>query len=41
MIPFLDLKSLNAGHRAKLIETCTKLIDSGWYIQENECKISK
>ncbi|TLS71840.1 DegT/DnrJ/EryC1/StrS family aminotransferase [Aliarcobacter thereius] len=38
MIPFLDLKGLNAQYRADLIEACTKVIDSGWYIQGNECK---
>lgn len=38
MIPFLDLKGLNALYRAELIEACTKVIDSGWYIQGNECK---
>ena len=38
MIPFLDLKGLNAQYRAELIEACTRVIDSGWYIQGNECK---
>ena len=38
MIPFLDLKGLNAQYRAELIEACTKVIDSGWYIQGNECQ---
>ncbi len=38
MIPFLDLKGLNAQHRDELIEACTRVIDSGWYIQGNECK---
>ena len=38
MIPFLDLKGLNAQYRAELIEACTKVIDSGWYVQGNECK---
>src|SRR5574344_1078816 len=38
MIPFLDLKGLNAQHRNELIEACTRVIDSGWYIQGNECK---
>ena len=32
MIPFLDLKSINAQSRSELIEACTKVIDSGWYI---------
>ncbi|MCB4205441.1 DegT/DnrJ/EryC1/StrS family aminotransferase [Deferribacterales bacterium Es71-Z0220] len=38
MIPFLDLKALNAQYRAELIAACTRVIDSGWYIQGNECK---
>ena len=38
MIPFLDLKGLNAQYRAELIDACTKVIDSGWYIQGNECQ---
>lgn len=38
MIPFLDLKNLNAQYRAELLEVCTRVIDSGWYIQGNECK---
>jgi dTDP-4-amino-4,6-dideoxygalactose transaminase len=38
MIPFLDLKGINAQYRAELIDACTKVIDSGWYIQGNECK---
>ena len=38
MIPFLDLKGLNTQYRAELIEACTKVIDSGWYVQGNECK---
>ena len=36
MIPFLDLKSINAQYRAELIEACTNVIDSGWYVQGNE-----
>ena len=36
MISFLDLKSINAQHRAELIEVCTRVIDSGWYIGGNE-----
>ncbi len=38
MIQFLDLKKINAQYRKELIEACTKVIDSGWYIQGNECK---
>jgi dTDP-4-amino-4,6-dideoxygalactose transaminase len=38
MIPFLDLKSINAQYKAELIEACTRVIDSGWYIQGDECK---
>ena len=33
MIPFLDLKKINAQYRDELVETAIKVIDSGWYIQ--------
>lgn len=36
MIPFLDLQKMNAQYRAELIEACTNVIDSGWYIQGKE-----
>lgn len=36
MIPFLDLKGINAQYRDELIAACTKVIDSGWYIMDNE-----
>jgi len=39
MIPFLDLKALNAQYRAELIEACTRVIDSGWYIRGRECEL--
>jgi dTDP-4-amino-4,6-dideoxygalactose transaminase len=38
MISFLDLKGLNTQYKAELIEACSRVIDSGWYIQGNECK---
>ncbi|TYB33260.1 MAG: DegT/DnrJ/EryC1/StrS family aminotransferase [Flexistipes sinusarabici] len=38
MIPFLDLKGINAQYRDELKEACNRVIDSGWYIQGNECK---
>lgn len=38
MIPFLDLKSLNTQYSAELLEACTRVIDSGWYIHGNECE---
>jgi len=38
MIPFLDLKGINAQYRSDLIAACTKVIDSGWYIQGKECE---
>lgn len=38
MIPFLDLKGINTQYRAELIEACTRVIDSGWYVQGNEHK---
>ncbi|MBL4608247.1 MAG: DegT/DnrJ/EryC1/StrS family aminotransferase [Pseudomonadales bacterium] len=34
--PFLDLKSINAAYRDELIEVCTRVIDSGWYILGEE-----
>lgn len=36
MIPFLDLKNINAQYRADLIEAATRVIDSGWYIHGKE-----
>ena len=38
MIPFLDLKKINAQYKSKLVDTCTKIIDSGWYIHGTFCK---
>lgn len=36
MIPFLDLKNINQQYREQLIEVCTRVIDSGWYIGGRE-----
>lgn len=36
MIPFLDLKQMNAQYRQELIDACTRVIDSGWYIMGKE-----
>ena len=36
MIPFLDLKAINAQYRDELVDACTRVIDSGWYINGNE-----
>lgn len=36
MIPFLDLKNINQQYRAKLIDACTRVVDSGWYIGGSE-----
>ncbi|MFW1911293.1 DegT/DnrJ/EryC1/StrS family aminotransferase [Acinetobacter ursingii] len=36
MIPFLDLKGINQQYRAELVEACTRVIDSGWYIGGKE-----
>lgn len=33
MIPFLDLKAVNARYRDELIQAATQVIDSGWYIR--------
>ena len=36
MIPFLDLKGINARYRDEMIQAATRVIDSGWYIQGSE-----
>jgi dTDP-4-amino-4,6-dideoxygalactose transaminase len=38
MIPFLDLKAINAQYRDELVAAATRVIDSGWYIQGTEVK---
>ena len=38
MIPFLDLKALNAQYADEMKAACERVIDSGWYIQGGECK---
>lgn len=38
MIPFLDLKSINAQYREELIQAVTDVIDSGWYLQGTQTK---
>ena len=38
MIPFLDLKGINAQYREELIQAATNVIDSGWYIQGTQVK---
>ncbi|MDP5030881.1 DegT/DnrJ/EryC1/StrS aminotransferase family protein [Paraglaciecola sp.] len=38
MIPFLDLKQINAVYRQELIAAATRVIDSGWYIHGEEVK---
>ena len=38
MIPFLDLKAINAQYKDELMEACERVIDSGWYIQGSEHK---
>lgn len=38
MIPFLDLKTINAQYRDELTKACARVIDSGWYIQGAEVK---
>lgn len=36
MIPFLDLKAINAQYRDELVLAATRVIDSGWYINGSE-----
>lgn len=38
MISFLDLKKINARYKSELLNACERVIESGWYIQGNECK---
>lgn len=38
MIPFLNLKDINAKLRDELLEACARVIDSGWYIAGNELR---
>ncbi|MCK7551557.1 DegT/DnrJ/EryC1/StrS family aminotransferase [Marinobacter goseongensis] len=38
MVPFLDLKAINAKYREELVAAATRVIDSGWYIQGIEVK---
>lgn len=38
MIPFLDLKKVNARNRDELLEAAARVIDSGWYVQGGEVK---
>lgn len=36
MIPFLDLKKINAQYQTELKEACARVIDSGWYLMGKE-----
>jgi dTDP-4-amino-4,6-dideoxygalactose transaminase len=36
MIPFLDIKAINQLNRTELINTFTKVLDSGWYVHGKE-----
>jgi len=38
MIPFLNLKEINARYRSEMIEAFTRVLDSGWYILGEEVK---
>ena len=38
MIPFLDLKGINARYRDEMIQAASRVIDSGWYIQGSEVR---
>lgn len=38
MLPFLDLKKINNQYRSELIESFTRVLDSGWYILGEEVK---
>jgi len=36
MIPFLDLKQINAQYKKELKKACARVIDSGWYLMGKE-----
>lgn len=36
MMPFLDLQAVNRQYREELIQACTRVIDSGWYVTGRE-----
>ena len=38
IVPFLDLKAINAQYRDELVVAATRVIDSGWYIHGTEVK---
>ncbi len=38
VVPFLDLRKINALLRDEIIDACTRVVDSGWYIQGSEVK---
>ncbi|MFJ4257106.1 DegT/DnrJ/EryC1/StrS family aminotransferase [Pseudomonas monteilii] len=38
MVKFLDLQGVNAQYRQALIDACTEVIDSGWYIMGEKLK---
>lgn len=39
MIPFLDLKLINAQYQKSIISTTSSVIESGWYIRGKRCEI--
>ncbi len=39
MIPFLDLKKINAQYQSELKEACARVIDSGWYLMGKELEV--
>ena len=38
-VPFLNLKEINAQYQQELKEACNRVIESGWYIQGEECRL--
>src|SRR5262245_28667563 len=38
MIPFLNLKAINAAHRAEIMDAIARVVDSGWYILGDEVR---
>ena len=39
MIPFLDLRKVNLAYEEELAQACRRVIESGWYIRGEECRL--
>jgi len=39
MVKFLDLQKINAQYRDELVDACRDVIDSGWYVSGESCRL--